>query len=408
MPLDVTSDQDFMSAHPDEQAAYLKSIDPEFAKAPPTEQRMYLSHVNRVAPAVSAPNLGGMIKEEEGKASTAGLPGGSPNIQPATDTMAKVAGAGIGAAGLAVGVPAAAGVAARHPILSSLAITEARRLPYVGKYIPPYAEFAPLLMGGKGGKIPPAETEAAKVPQTVEEMQSWWRGRGGTVAGDRPIARAPRPQPSVPEEGGSINIPPPTPVQAKPQLNLPRGQYEAPASPIPPQKALGEGVLEGEYMDEPTPPPPTIRGNLPRGHYAAPASPLPPPKQLGPGAPPPSSEWPPAEPAPRFKVPAPSASRNGRADLLEDQGVQQDMKNYLENQGKQVYAREPIGKSKGEMQADFNESTGKPSPPVKRTKTPGVKVSSSASKIPAGPGPTEDLTPLLQKSLEMARKKKGQ
>lgn len=398
-----------MSAHPDEQAAYLKSIDPEFAKAPPTEQRMYLSHVNRVAPAVSAPNLGGMIKEEEGKASTAGLPGGSPNIQPATDTMAKVAGAGIGAAGLAVGVPAAAGVAARHPILSSLAITEARRLPYVGKYIPPYAEFAPLLMGGKGGKIPPAETEAAKVPQTVEEMQSWWRGRGGTVAGDRPITRAPRPQPSVPEEGGTINIPPPTPpAQTRGPLSLPHGQYEATASPIPPQKAIGEGVLEGEYMDEPTPPPPTIRGNLPRGQYAAPASPLPAPKQLGPGAPPPRSEWPPAEPTPRFQIPRPSAKPTARADFLEDQGVKQGMDNYLEKQGKEVYAREPIGKSKSEMQADFNEAAGKPAPPVKLTKTPGVKVSSPASKIPGGSESTDDLTPILQKSLDAARKaKKG-
>lgn len=270
MPTDVTSDQDFMSAPPAEQAEYLKSIDPDFAKAQPEEQRMYLSHVNRVAPGVSAPNLGGMIQEEEGKASTAGLPGGSPNIQPATDTMAKVAGAGIGAAGLAVGVPAAARAAVAHPILTSIAITEARRIPYVGKYIPPYAEFAPLLLG-KGGSA--AEAAEAEAPATSKEaMQKWWKGRGGTLAGEREIKRAPRPKPSVPPEGGpAINVAPesghaiPTGGRA-----LPAGQYEAPASTLPDPKQLGPGVIEGEYMDEPAPQPAQVRGRLKAGVYQQP------------------------------------------------------------------------------------------------------------------------------------------
>jgi hypothetical protein len=60
----------------------------------------------------------------------------------------------------------------------------------------------------------------------------------------------------------SANSPVSRPPLVQQVRSLPQGQYEAPASPLPPQGQLGEGVYEGEYMEEP---PPVIRGQLPRG-----------------------------------------------------------------------------------------------------------------------------------------------
>ena len=48
---------------------------------------------------------------------------------------------------------------------------------------------------------------------------------------------------------------------------LPRGQYEAPASPVPPQGQLPMPVTEGEYMPEPPAPRARVAGFLPRGVY---------------------------------------------------------------------------------------------------------------------------------------------
>jgi hypothetical protein len=84
----------------------------------------------------------------DAQAATAGLPGGSPNIQPATDTMAKVAGAGIGlAAGGVYGpvlLPAVkAGVKALPYVAASEAINYAKRNLPGEKYIPSGAEMNP-------------------------------------------------------------------------------------------------------------------------------------------------------------------------------------------------------------------------------------------------------------------------
>lgn len=67
-------------------------------------------------------------------------------------------------------------VMAKHPILSSMAIGEARKIPYVGKIIPPYAEWAPFL-AGRGGRSAPAEAaegealEQAAKPKLVEQIK---------------------------------------------------------------------------------------------------------------------------------------------------------------------------------------------------------------------------------------------
>jgi hypothetical protein len=80
-----------------------------------------------------------------------------------------------GGAGLSmVGPSAVAGagrVAARHPFLTSMAISEARKIPYVGKFIPPYAEFVPLLSGGKGAKPSAENAEVAPAGRPAEPAE---------------------------------------------------------------------------------------------------------------------------------------------------------------------------------------------------------------------------------------------
>jgi len=98
-------------------------------------------------------------------APTAGLPGGSINPQPATDTMGKIAGAGIGAGALAAVGPGALLSAGRAavPFLAAEGINMARKkLGAAGKFIPPGAEMLPFLVGG-GKKVPVAEAEGETV-----------------------------------------------------------------------------------------------------------------------------------------------------------------------------------------------------------------------------------------------------
>jgi hypothetical protein len=97
----------------------------------------------------------------EGEGST--LP--APKAQMAMQTKPSPAVGAIAASAPALMGAAAAGpsilsAAAKYPIISSALIGEARRIPYVGKYIPPYAEWLPVLMGGKGKAIPEAAEEA--------------------------------------------------------------------------------------------------------------------------------------------------------------------------------------------------------------------------------------------------------
>lgn len=122
------------------------------------------------APA-GAPDLGGLIQSDEAQARTAGLPGGTPNIQPATDTMAKVAGAGIGVGAL-VAAPAIASTVvgpiagaatnymAKNPIKSMIALEGAKHLPYVGKYAEKIPSWLPLLATGSGAAASEAEAGA--------------------------------------------------------------------------------------------------------------------------------------------------------------------------------------------------------------------------------------------------------
>jgi hypothetical protein len=276
--------------------AYLKSVDSDFAKAQPAEQRMYMAHIRQVLPQVGGtPDLGGMIKQNETQARVAGLPGGSPITAPATPMMANVAGGAIAAAGTGVAIPAALGFIRSHPIvgpmIASEAISKARQIPYVGKFIPPYSEMLPFLVGGKGerkiGGEPDATIDPNNVPEyageapaagSPEELRDFWKQRGGGQI-DKPIDRQTmqrptggsnftRPHPGSPLPESQMTMTPQAQIRAKLQLNP--GQYEAPASPLPQQKQLGGQVLEGEYMQDAAPPPAQVRGQLKSGVYQQP------------------------------------------------------------------------------------------------------------------------------------------
>lgn len=115
------------------------------------------------------------IQRDESNARMAGVPGGSPNTPPATPTMAKIAGAGIGAA--ALGTP---GVL---PFLGSQVANVAKAVPPLAMMaginwlrqkvpsIPASAEYLPMFMrfGGKAkpGGAPDATRE--NVPYAGEE-----------------------------------------------------------------------------------------------------------------------------------------------------------------------------------------------------------------------------------------------
>ncbi len=101
---------------------------------------------------------------------------------------------------------------------------------------------------------------------------------------------------------------------------------------------------------------------------------------------------------PRPVIARPGPVPGSPEDIAETKGIQEQIRNAAEQEGRTInsqnkrewFARNQPGKTKGEL-------TGTPEKPVKFTKTPGIAV-------PANPN--EDLTPILKKSLEQARKKK--
>lgn len=181
-----TQDPDFMKAAPHDQMAYLTATDPDFAKASPQDQLGYLMHVRGLSPTLSAPasgyatapvqlravDIAGNPQNEA--AATSGLPGGSSSPAAATKGMIAAGALGVGAAATAVQGPAllagARQFATQHPIIAQLmasaGISEARKIPYLGKLIPSGAELAPLVLGmGKGGT---AEPEVAPETTPIE------------------------------------------------------------------------------------------------------------------------------------------------------------------------------------------------------------------------------------------------
>jgi hypothetical protein len=97
-------------------------------------------------------------------------------------------------------------------------------------------------------------------------------------------------------------------------------------------------------------------------------------------------------------------------DLAESQAIEERVRNAAEQEGHTInsqvkrewFANNAPGTTKGEL-------TGTPEKPVKFTKTPGIAPPKAQKAIPPGvvPKPEEDMTPLLQKSVERAKAAKA-
>jgi hypothetical protein len=118
-------------------------------------------------------------------APTAGLPGSSPNPQPATEGMTHAAELGIGAAAGGIYGPGILKAAKPFilPAAGSYAISKARDLPVVGpilKHIP-FAEMIPWMASGRGKPEAEAEYPGAPNPDTGKIGDSLNEGLGGNV-----------------------------------------------------------------------------------------------------------------------------------------------------------------------------------------------------------------------------------
>lgn len=206
---DPTQDPEFMKAAPHEQMAYLSQTDPEFAKASPQDQLGYLMHVRGIQGGVSGPSAPNPTMQPSYL--DMGIKGGTTgeNIrnpqQPAEafalqnpEQQSTLLGASaIGAGGALATEPAVAGAArtvarpianliAKHPILSSIAIGESRRIPGIGKYIPQMAEYLPFLAKG-AAEEPPMQAEPP-APESNYQVVKIGGPKAPAVEGNNPYA----------------------------------------------------------------------------------------------------------------------------------------------------------------------------------------------------------------------------
>jgi hypothetical protein len=269
------------------------------------------------------------------------------------------AGGVIGAPALAAGIAAAAPVVSRiarkavpyiAPALGSYAISKARQLPVVGPVINhiPFAEMLPWMVSGKGNP----EGEAA-------ESEAAMSGATDQIPG-RPYQANPRYQPR--------------PVPAE----------------IPPRK--GPLLLGGEVEKIPDS---AALGKIP----ASASEPATTGRQ--------GTELLPSSPGPVMqRIPRPG-SPGSKADTLETRSIQEQMREAgeaedrqrLSQNKKEWFARNQPGSTKGEL-------TGTADTPVKFSKTPGVKIPAAPKPGTVVPGPDQDLTDLLQRSVKAAKKAK--
>lgn len=167
------------------------------------------------------------------------------------------AGTGVGAAA-GVALPFLARQAAAHPtatrMIASEAIGQARKVPYVGRFIPPGSEWLPFLIGGKGGAAAEAEEGAATAQpaQTPPELTTPTRTLPGQVGPER--IYGPRPTPAQP-------IPPRSGLQLTGEVQAPEAPA-APAAPAPSRAELSrqlEQALGGQQLQPNVP----LRQQLP-------------------------------------------------------------------------------------------------------------------------------------------------
>jgi hypothetical protein len=337
-PEELQQDKDFLMASPGDQAAYLSDTDPDFKAASPAEQTQYLAHVmgNASQSAMPKPDLqmetsaiGHLAPRPVPQTKAAGaIQGDLPGYEGSMASGDEDKGAFMTSAGVAGALPLmGAGalrmlgpIMARHPLITSIlageAIHGARQIPYVGRFVPPYAEMLPLLLGGgKGARAAEAEgAAAAKTP----------------IYRDATVNRR-----NIPEFAGeTIAAPKTAPIYRDATVNRRN---------IP------------DYAGE--------EGAIGRIETQAPAPP----------------------------VSTPISRTSHRADLMEDKGIQELQQDQLEGAGiqaRKAYADE-AEQYRYKVAREARRGRGsKISTPIEQAQSP------------------EDMTEILQKSLEEARKKR--
>lgn len=350
--------------------------------------------------------------------------------------LAVAAGIGAAGTGLPVAAPAIAKVAARHPFISnvigSAAISQARNIPVVGKYIPPMAEMLPWMrtVGGaaesepippieqgprfpsgnmratEGEYMPPQESGPNARPRVAPSQVVTPRAlpESGSVARDLPYRRGPGEV--APEEVGSadanrlaVRVPP----RGNGRLLTGRTETSAPYR-------YGPGEIPPEDVSAPDPT--VLAGKkgviVPRPEPRHPQRALPPAPEIAkPEAktvtaihPPPRSEWPPPEPTGAYDKPV--VAPRGISDLRDDEAVREDIRDRVGQADRKVFASH---RERNDVSVPKGVLTGQIDKPVQYTKSRIAKVTSSAPVAVATPE-TDDLTPLLKKSLRLARRGK--
>lgn len=120
--------------------------------------------------------------------------------------------------------------------------------------------LAPRIARGVGGKAVAAARDIPGLREVVPSVEgagiTIGKSRLGPAIGRAVNATTSSEEPAAPP---TVSVAAAAPVAPR---GLRAGACEAPASPLSPQPQLGEGVHEGEYMEDP---PPVIRGQLQRG-----------------------------------------------------------------------------------------------------------------------------------------------
>lgn len=323
---------------------------------------------------------------------------GLPGVNPHSPTTGEAIG-DVGLATLPITSAVGAGAAGAaekafpraFPMAASLAIGEARKIPYVGKLIPPFAEMAPYLMGGKSTPTEAPAPEGAPPANELTPIQQAWKARGGTLAGERPINHGNpvpfRERPPV-QEGATIN-----PSAGAPAVSAPAAPEIAPAPAVNVKPArVGELLNEG-LGGRPLQPNVPLRQQMqakpnivaaPEGHTAVESSAI---KSYS------------YDPAKReFQSVTPSGATYIHGDVSPEQVAAFESatsKGKAFNQIKQnsVYVGKIVNGQRVNAQP----------PKALSSATPDVQIATPA-KVPAV---GEDLTGILQQSLEAARKKRG-
>jgi hypothetical protein len=435
MPVDPTTDPDFMKAPPHEQMAYLTHTDPDFAKASPQDQFAYMSHIHGLnggmAPAANAK------VDMQPSYTDIGLKGGTTGegprnpYQPAErfalenpkerGTLLGAASIGAVAPVVATAAPILGPIAGRvarkvapwaAPAVASYAINRARELPVVGPVIKhiPFAEMIPWMFAGGNGKPEaepeyPGATEPTATPEQLNpSLVSPVRTLPGQVGREVIQPHVPPVEP-LPQRRG-LMLPPAAevgPVAAEPTPGAVPSQYGPPKTDfrmnVPAENQGFDFSPAKDYGAQARVDVERRMGALPRGGGAAERR-----APVANEAPAVPSSYPPDRPSLVVRGPIPGSPE----DIAETRAIQEQARETgdLENRISRRAARNDLGRmpTKGEL----TEAAGAQTPPVKLTKTRGVsgRAGSKARLAPVAPV-EENLAPEWERALDEIKKKKG-